>query len=636
MKKYTAISFKSSESTGFQPVKKSSLFSFQCSESMHLGPRAASPLLECTTYPALECGAPRKTIPGSRTASPLLFILLLLFSATTFAETLQFSGTIGNTGESGKSLVHFSDNRSPKFEDGLGVVYDKYGTLWSTAGLDQVNRYALDGRFINSYKVPNKSRSHMDRMIDCGDTIIFLLRDELYSLSIDAKPGSEAVKIDGKYKVIGFTEMTDKFPAVNEKEELVTVGLDGKETVITKLGKMPFFLFMQKDGTVNLAIDGRFRTVKNCKLIEDENAPKLQGDAMQKFDNNWYVHAWHGTIKRYDESIAPDPGIVLGGSSGSFIGHLIGNYELNRGRAMAKINNNLFAVGGAGNVIHLMEWKEKETRFELVRRIGSLAEVNGSLALDSEGRILVPYGNWNWDDAPGTPLRNSTGRAGNGQVAFMDNSNVVTGSLIYGNSPAWSYGEMTGELKSYHDSKKVFKFQNNVSGLTVLKKEGKIISYYLNGKGEGHRLHIDGEGKPKEYLGTFKMTTNSPVKKWTSFAKVNNDKIIAAGDGFVIEFDASGSTEWKELKRWKNFTSDSFGNEIHISIDKDYFWVADTERHRILCFDHNQKLIATYGEKDTVGDDLQHFKKPTTIFGNSHRVVVYDEGNQRLMKFEVK
>ena len=566
----------------------------------------------------------------------LLTLFIFIFATNLTAQKLEFAGVLGNSGEEGKNLASFSSKRNAKLDDGLGLVYDKYGTLWSSAGAGQINRYALDGRLLAKFHYQTNSNTHMDYMTLCDDKIIIFANKTLYSLDLNAAPDSSAVKLDLKVKRIGLSQVPGLFPALSENKEILLVKSDGTVAKKYAIEEDPWDIFLTDKDTINIKIKENFRTIKNGKLIEEANPLKFPGSKMQKIGKNWYAHAWHGTIKRLDEEIAPDPGIVLGGSSGSFIGHLEGNYEVSQGTAMARINKNLYAVGGSGNIIHLMEWKTKERRFELLRRIGPLSEVRGSLLMDEDGRILVPNGSWLWADGPDTPLRHSTGRNGNGQVAFINGDTAIGGSYIYGTMPAVSYGKLSEEPKSVHDRSNKYGFMKNTTAFTVLKKEGRHTAYFTDAKGSTCRLQVNYEGKPEKKLGPFKMTVKTPIKKLTTFAKISDDKVLAGADGFIIEFDTSNASTWNETKRWKNFSSDSFGNEIHISADKKNIWISDTERHRVLCFDHQGKLVSEYGTKDAAGSDFKGLKSPTAISGNSKRVVVYDEGNQRLLKLELK
>ena len=646
--------------------KKYSVFSFQFS-GKNLGPRAASPLLTQETFPASECGEPRnlklgaqasrlfnlrETLPASECGAPgmpqviqprdlrsplrILAVLAFFLCFSLPAEKLEFAGILGNSGEQGKSLVDFSLKRNTKLDDGLGIVYDKHGTLWSSAGTGQINRYSLDGRLLAKFYYQANSNTHMDRMTFCDDKIMILANKSLFVLDINAEPESSAKKLDLKVKRIGMSNVKGLFPALSENKEILLVKNDGSVSKKYSINEEPWDLFLTDENTVNLKMGSSFRTIKDGKLIEEDNPLKFPGTNMQKIGKNWYAHAWHGTIKRLDENMGPDPGIVLGGSSGSFIGHLAGNYEVNQGTAIAKINKNLYAVAGAGSIIHLMEWRTKERNFNLLRRIGPLSQVQGSLAMDEDGRILVPNGTWHWTDGPDTPLHHSTGREGNGQVAFLNGNIAVGGCYIYGSMASIAYGKLTWEQSSIHDRDKKYGFMKNTTGFTILKKDARNVAYFIDNKGNTCRLQINALGKPEKKLGTFKLSVKTPVKSWTTFAKINDDKVLAGGDGFVIEFNTSNSSEWKETKRWKNFSSDSFGNQIYINADKNNLWISDSERHRVLCFDLQGKLIAKYGKIDAAGDDFSHLKSPTAIAGNSKRVVVYDQGNQRLVKLQLK
>ena len=68
---------------------------------------------------------------------PRLSLLLLLASTPAFAGSLTFSGVLGNSGEQGTALVKFGLTPA----HGMGVVYDKYGTLWDRGGDTVLNRY---------------------------------------------------------------------------------------------------------------------------------------------------------------------------------------------------------------------------------------------------------------------------------------------------------------------------------------------------------------------------------------------------------------------------------------------------------------------------------------------------------------
>ena len=124
------------------------------------------------------------------------------------------------------------------------------------------------------------------------------------------------------------------------------------------------------DGAVYVLKDGKLHKLVNGKPPEGEWPKGSPGERMQYLDGWWFAHAWHGTIRRFAADLAPAPGVVLGGGSGSFIGHLVQNSELLNGRGMAGLDENLYAVSGLQGILHLVRWDETKQQFRIVRRIG--------------------------------------------------------------------------------------------------------------------------------------------------------------------------------------------------------------------------------------------------------------------------
>ncbi len=567
--------------------------------------------------------------------------LALVVCTRLYGADLKCVGVLGNSGEKGDTIIRFSEKRDPQGRSGIGIALDEHHTIWSRAGQDRVNRYALDGRFLASYSIPPQS-DHADMLSGVGRNVILRLRSKLYRFSIDAEPGTSATPMNIECSIIGFTEQPKRFPMIDKAKKLFLVNPESgdKEEVMTFKDKAPHFLFLTADGTIHATIDSKMRQIKDGQLVPNDDPPKVPGGLPQLIDGYWYGYTWHGTIKRFDNNFSPAPGIVLGGSSGSFIGRLDENAEISNPRGLCKLSEELYAVGGFNGTVHLLQWLPGENRFEIIRRIGSMHMVKGTLAVDDKGRVMVPNGNWEWADGPDTPLRHGVGFRGDGQAVVLESGAVVSGSIIYGREPSMTWGSMDKERKSIHDKEKKFKLRKGNSGMVVLKKERRNIACIINPKGEGQRIFINSDGAPREYLGLFKLETTSPVKRWTTMAKVSDHKVLVAGDGHVIEFDATSETVWKETGRWNSWgegPEERFGDMIHISSDRKRLWVSDTTRHRVLCFAREgRQFIASFGRMDEPGDDLASMTGPTTVSGRSGRAVVHDHGNQRILKFELK
>src|SRR5690606_728017 len=82
------------------------------------------------------------------------------------------------------------------------------------------------------------------------------------------------------------------------------------------------------DGSIYVSAGGKVRKFIGAREITEGWPRGNSGERMQFLNGSFYGHAWHGTVRRFDAELQPDPGVVLGGASGSFIGHLDQNSEL--------------------------------------------------------------------------------------------------------------------------------------------------------------------------------------------------------------------------------------------------------------------------------------------------------------------
>jgi len=119
----------------------------------------------------------------------LAFCCCMTSAVTAFSEParLRCVGVLGNSGEQGATLVRFSENRSRDQRDGLGIVCDRFGTLWDRAGVGRLNRYALDGRLVASVDLPTKRATHLDAATLVDDALVLLLKDDLWLLDVAAE-----------------------------------------------------------------------------------------------------------------------------------------------------------------------------------------------------------------------------------------------------------------------------------------------------------------------------------------------------------------------------------------------------------------------------------------------------------------
>ena len=323
-----------------------------------------------------------------------LTTILLTGVAALHAAELRFAGTLGN-----------SDDSQPVFAGnlaaGIGPVLDDEGALWERGGSSRLNRYALDGRLLASFEIPAGDRN--DQLTRVGDLLVLKLGQTLYTLPIQAAPGTKPTRLMDRVDVLAANAVGGRIIG-KEKDALFSLDpVTGERNALMQPGVRIDALHVEADGTLFGFNYGEKKVYAWQGSTLKQGYPKgFRGERPQKLGRHWFSHTWGGTINRFNEAFEPDPGVVLGGASGTFLGYLPVSNDLVNGRGMVKLRDGLFAVSGIGGVIQFLQWNEKENRFDLVRRIGGLLGLKG-LALDVNGHIWTSRGSWRWQDEPHTP-----------------------------------------------------------------------------------------------------------------------------------------------------------------------------------------------------------------------------------------
>ena len=588
------------------------------------------------------------------------------FGAACAAE-LACEGVLGNSGEQGQTLVRFGSlAQSLKgpigggTAAGIGVVYDRFGSLWDRGGEGTLNRYAPDGRLLAQYRLP-LGIERRDQLTLVGDTLVLQLGCKLYTLPAGAAAGSEVKPLGRDSECISFGSAKGEFASWN-KGEIVFVNAETGQTRPAGKMKDVHFLEMTPDGAVFTAANGKL-----AKLVDRgrtagvppagteagetpavrsvggnavaDGWPRTQpGERPQFLGGFWFGHAWHGTIRRFDAELEPAPGVVLGGASGSFIGHLDQNSELSNGRGMARLRENLYAVSGFGGTMHLLEWDSSKQQFRIIRRIGAAPHCQ-ALGLDAGGNVWWHYGAWKWTDKPDTPLElGVNGPEELGQAVMLDSDEMAAPGWMWG-KPAFYYGKLTGEVR-IDRIESGCGMKKGLTGSAAYRSRNKLLLLSIDAKGDGRAFVIGGEGRYQSEAGAVALKTATPVKEWTTLAMKDATTLLAAGDGAVIEFAADGN-DWKETKRWSSWGAgagegERFGGKVFITADAGRLWVSDTKANRVIVFDAACKPLAVFGTPDKAGTDLNSLAAPQMLAARGARCIVHDSGNQRLLRLSLR
>jgi hypothetical protein len=573
-------------------------------------------------------------------------LILCCFAVGALAAELSCDGVLGNSGEQGATLVRFGNlSASAKgaigggTAAGIGVVYDRCGSLWDRGGAGTLNRYAPDGRLLAQYQMP-KGADRRDQLTLVGDNLVMFVGGKLYTLPITATAGSDAKPLGREADCISFGSAKGEIATWSKNGEITLFNVENGQTRPGGTAKDVAWIEMTPDGAVYVCASWKLQKFVDGKPLTDGWPRSNPGERPQCLDGWWFGHAWHGTIRRFNSELDPSPGVVLGGASGSFIGHLDQNSELSNGRGMAKLNDKLYAVSGFGGVLHLLEWDGSKQQMRIIRRIGAAPFCKG-LGLDDGGQVWWHFGAWKWHDGPDAPLEQGVnGPEELGQAVMLDGGNMVCPGWMWG-KPAFYWGKLTEEIKIDRIEGKCA-MKKELAGSAVYKAQNKLVLLAIDAKGGGQAFVIGGDGRYHSDLGAVTLKTATPVKEWTSLACTGEGAhatLLGAGDGAVVEFAADGN-DWKETKRWSswgNGASDKFGATVCINADAGRLWVSDTERHRVVAFDAKSgKLIASFGAADKAGSDLNSLTGPRMLTACGTRAVVHDSGNQRLIKLSLR
>ncbi len=549
--------------------------------------------------------------------------LLVLLVAVSWADAgeLRFAGVLGNSGGTSESLVTFSG----KPVMGMGPVIDAQGALWERGGSTQLNRYALDGRLLAAFEIPESSDRDRDQLALAGGQLVMNLRKTLYRLPVSAQAGAKPERLNGQAEVLSSSGFEGRVAIYDAGQVFWLNPQIDERALIAKCETSLRSLFIDEKGVVfGFSYENVFAWQDGKAVAGYPKA--FRGSRPQKVGPYWYSHSWHGTIFRYNTNFEPHPGVVTGGASGSFIGYLPQSADLNHGAGLVHVQDDLFAVSGHESVVQLMQWREKESQFEMVRRLGPLHQL-ASVALDADGNIWTPGGSWRWTASAETPLT-----LADVEPSFATQAVVVGGKALcfvkkhydyiqraHGpliDASGWAHMEAR-DIKGITFDKGVDPEQWPKGAAAYTDRNGKLqwLVTYPNGKAMSYSLSENGQVSQDPVA-----TTQLPgVTHCTSLAWFDGH-LLAADRGAVLVF-AQSEKGWEEKSRLTGF-----GDNVHVHSDGRRLAISDKQNGRVQIYESLQK--------DKAPIVYSNLKEPTHVAISGDRVVVYESAAQRLIKLE--
>ena len=598
--------------------------------------------------------------------SCLLMMGILPCSASFAAgeTTLRAVGVIGNTGEQGKSLLQQTANLDYRGHGnalGCGVALDGEGTLWTRLDDGVITRLSLDGRQLARFPAP-ASVSGWDAIICVGPRILLLSSGELLTLPVSAAPGTAFKPLAAKLRAISHTPVKGRIAAITEDSKIVWLNpANGSTEPIVSLpdawmietdGADSVFVgtraSSQANGQVHKFIGGKETTAEGWP--KDFEVPR-RGIAAVPSVLQWYEGGFFygrpGSVSRLNAGLTASPGTILGFQGNTVIG--IGadwRTELGAARSVTRIRDGLFVIGGGWGQPFFAEWPDINKSMHLLSWFTARPGCK-ALSIDADGNVFVDRLVYPWTATPdsfpvelqGSGFASQIARAGPRLMVRMDR---------------WSHGGNSWALPVYSgdrmqnmdflnadklDPAQWWSVANKNSSMVfpsaIYKRGDGLVFLTLADAAGGRSLLLHDNGRYRSTGGAVAFKTSKPGEILTSLAMKDDQTLLAALDGYVVEFAPAGD-DWQETRRWNSWgtgPAEHFGANVSIAVDGTRLMVSGTDRHRVLCFSTaGGKLEAQFGKTDKPGADLVSLNTPGHIAICGARSVVFDSGNQRLIR----
>ena len=600
----------------------------------------------------------------------LLCVVMLSHLAQGAGESaIRAVGVVGNTGEQGSALLRQTTDSSHRGHGaalGCGVALDRKGTLWTRLDDGFITRLSLDGRQLARFTAP-RSVDGFDTILCIGDRVLLLSSHELYALPLDAAPGAAFKSLGAKLRAIAHTPVNDRLAAITEDSRIVW--LKPTDGTTAPMATVPDAWLIEADGSGNLFIgtranpklDGQMRKFTNGKEVIGAGWPKgwdmvIPGVAalpsVLQWDDGGFFYSGPGFVSRFDADLTPSPGTVLGFQGKTVIG--IGadwRTELGSARSVARVRGGLYVIGGGWGQPFFAQWPDTNKSMKLVSWFSARPECR-TLNVDADGNVFADRLVYAWNATPDSFPAEGPG------AASIASQIARAGPRLLVRLDRWAHGSSSWALPLYSGDR----MQNNdwlnegkldaqqwwgsanknssrVFPSVIYKQKDGLVFVTLADASGGRALLLHENGRYRATGGRVAFKTSKAGKELTSLAMKDDGTLLAAMDGYVVEFSAVGD-DWQETRRWNNWgnaPADRFGANISIATDQGCLLVSDSDRHRVLWFGpEGAKPKAEFGKTDKPGSDLASLNKPGLLAVNGSRLVVFDSGNQRLMKLTLE
>lgn len=620
----------------------------------------------------------------------VLSLLLLSFVASAWSAAIVPVGVLGNSGEFGATLL-----RAQGFDPAhaaSGVAMDGDATLWVSAG-DSIVQEGLDGRLIERFSLHPPGSSVDSSAFAVLDGNLYFLGwlpkrvRAVFSLPMHSGASANALALklpEQKHpnrpaRLSGQAWLGQLLLAADikgaQEPAIAIYRLDPGATTLTQAFRLPgegpesvvvdaAHARIYVGGRVVKGSDGYSPGVAALKFADagftiDFVAASIPLPATPSWFNGrvsftagafWDVSEPYGFVARLNREFQGAPGVV-----GRWLHELDQTTQI-IGLSSADTTPGqpqpLLIATNVPDACYLAEWDAQENQFRLTRRFGSLPRI-ASLGLSDQGWVTVGTAHtqlwWRWDDDASAPPR-------------MGDMSVAATSGFFQGDRFFAFGAIKdlSELERGTPVPLVFAPVRIAANSAARPTQGQPLGPIKRPVGVGVQLTagkqtatlfvVDGAAKGLYRAPIFlpdmrvdparieAVAMGQILRTPTDVVPLADGRLLLADEGRVLLLkprDQGFGIEWE----WdnKDGAGGVLGKTVRMAAHGDWLLVSDTERHRVLWVDWQQrKVLAQFGETDKAGDDTRHLNGPTFVALQATRGVIADAGNQRILRVELR
>ena len=351
-----------------------------------------------------------------------------------------------------------------------------------------------------------------------------------------------------------------------------------------------------------------------------------------------------GTIKRFDaRTLKAAPGVVYGGASGFFLGHVTMNTEMNAS-GICKVGGGLYAVHTVHNsAVYLMRYDAGRQELQEVRRLGGIREP-ADLLVDEEGMVLCDGLVWPFDAEASAPPQSTQRRDPVRACATLPNGETLRATLRYGEKIEFRRGRLAaGELSlKGDDSIKPIPMVERGMDKRKLEDERPVATVVqeLPVKGGSARIGLAAifqDGKVKRYVLRHDGTPERG-DAWFCESQIEGDELVDGvfADAARLSDGTLLASVGGQLARYSEsgdgWAFDSVSGKVSVdalATDGDLVVLANAKAGTLT-------LMRYENGKYRRLDEVKGLAAPAKVALRAGRLVVWERAAQRLVRFTLE